>query len=283
MTVTWLLALAIGLPGAGTQSAASADAPLPSIQQLRERGIANLKRVSEEEEHYSCHIRDEDTETDNKGKIKKTSIHDKEQFYMNGHEVDRLLAKNGKPLSPDETRKEDEWVMKEVRKYSDPEQIRKEQSEQEKQIEAAFRVLKMSNEHRVQVEGRNAIALNLAGDPKASTHNIEEKAMQAMAGTIILDEATGELIDLDMRSVRDVKIGGGLLANLHKGFWLHVHTFPQSSGPWLNEYAEGSGDARAALLFHPYFRFKENRNNCHLYTVETTTGVTAPVPSASAK
>jgi len=39
-----------------------------------------------------------------------------------------------------------------------------------------------------------------------------------------------------------------------------------------------SGDARAALFLHPYFRFKETRDNCHLYTATATqTGSAQPV------
>jgi hypothetical protein len=37
-------------------------------------------------------------------------------------------------------------------------------------------------------------------------------------------------------------------------------------GVWLTDLAEGSGDARAALFLHPYFRFKETTGDCHLYS-----------------
>ncbi len=74
------------------------------------------------------------------------------------------------------------------------------------------------------------------------------------------------MIDINIRSVADLKIGGGLLANLHKGLWVHVHNQPQPDGVWLTDLAEGSGDARAALFLHPYFRFKETTGACHLFT-----------------
>jgi hypothetical protein len=87
-----------------------------------------------------------------------------------------------------------------------------------------------------------------------------------MQGTMSVDEESGELIDMNIKSVQDLKIAGGVLANLHKGFWIHVHDQPQPDGVWLTDLTEGSGDARAALFFHPYFRFKETIGNCHLYT-----------------
>ena len=66
--------------------------------------------------------------------------------------------------------------------------------------------------------------------------------------------------------MKDLKIAGGVVASLHKGFWLHIHSTPQPDGVWLNDQSEGTGDARALLFFHPYFHFKEVTDNCRLYT-----------------
>ena len=48
------------------------------------------------------------------------------------------------------------------------------------------------------------------------------------------------------------------------------HDQPQPDGVLLTDLVEGSGDARAALFLHPYFRFKETTDNCHLYTATAT-------------
>jgi len=91
-----------------------------------------------------------------------------------------------------------------------------------------------------------------------------------MQGRVSIDEQTGELIDINVTSVADLKIGGGLVANVHKGLWLHIHNQPRPDGVWLTDLAEGSGDARAALFLHPYIRFKETADNCHLYMATAT-------------
>jgi hypothetical protein len=102
-----------------------------------------------------------------------------------------------------------------------------------------------------------------------------------MSGAIRLDEASGQIIELNVRSDRDVKIGGGLVASLHKGFWFHLHQSPHSDGVWLVDQVEGSGDARAALFFHPYFHFRLTEGNCHLYGVSTTQTFSQPSPPQS--
>jgi hypothetical protein len=263
--------------------AGSSNAPLPKMEELRKRAIATEERTAELQERYSCRLHAENIETDSKGKPKKTEITEQEEFFVNGHPIHRTLTKNGKPLSESESKKEDDHVLKEVKKYSDPKNMQKEKDEQRKEIEAALRVLKMSNERRIDNNGRDAIAMSIEGDPKAPAHDLHERFMQAMNGQLVLDETTGELVDLNIRSVRDVKIGGGLLANLHKGFWLHVHQTPQTDGVWLTDMVEGSGDARAALFLHPYFQFKEARESCHLYNVDINTGAVTPVSPVSKK
>ena len=99
---------------------------------------------------------------------------------------------------------------------------------------------------------------------------MNQRFAQIMEGKISIDEETGEIIDLNARSMQDLKIAGGLLANLHKGFWLHVQNEQQPDGVWLTDLAEGLGNARAALFFHPYFQFKQTTGGCRLFTTDAT-------------
>ncbi len=91
-----------------------------------------------------------------------------------------------------------------------------------------------------------------------------------MQGKIAIDEQTGEPVDINVKSVADWKVGWGLLANVHKGLWLHIHNHPESDGVWLSDLAEGSGDMREALFLHPYIHFKEVTDSCHLYSATAT-------------
>jgi len=163
-----------------------------------------------------------------------------------------------------------------VKKYSDPSQREKEKSEDQKRVDAVLRVMQFQNERREIVNGRSTILFDISGNPNASSTDLEERFVQAMQGTLRLDEATGEIIDLNIRSVKDVKIAGGLVASLHKGFWLHLHQSEHKDGVWLPDLADGSGDARAALFLHPYFRFHQTEGNCHLYGVTSTQTIKTP-------
>ena len=256
------------LVSANLATAQSAGAPLPNPHDLLERALANEKKLDSQRERYECRVTDESAETDSKGNVKKTTLEVKEQFFVNGIAVERTLTKNGKDLSPDESRKEDQRVMKETVKYSNAANAQKETDKQNKELEEFLTAMQLANGRRQPENGRSVLAYDIVPNAKFQAKNLNQRFAQVMQGRLTIDEETGEIIDANVKSVQDLKIAGGVLANLHKGFWLHFHNQPQADGVWLTDLAEGSGDARAALFFHPYFRFKETTGSCHLYNTE---------------
>ncbi len=262
----------LALPGLALAQAAShaADAPLPNPGDLLRRAIANEAKLAAEQERYECRVSDEAAEMDGKGKVKKTETEVKEQFYVNGVEVDRTLTKDGKDLTPEQTKKENERVMKATLKYTNQATAKKETDKQNKEMQEMLSAMMLTNGHREQVDGRSVLYYDIVPNPKFQAKNIQQRFAQVMQGRISVDEATGEPVDINIKSTQDLKIAGGVLANLHKGFWIHVHDHEQPDGVWLTDLAEGSGDARAALFFHPYFRFRETTGDCHLYSTSAT-------------
>lgn len=244
------------------------NAPLPNPHELLQRALDNEKKLETQRERYECRVTDVAVETDGKGNVKKTITSIKQQFFVNGIAVERTLAKNGRDLNPDETRKEDQRVMKETVKYSNLATAKKETDKQNQQVEDVLIAMQLADGRRERANGRNVLLYDIVPNPKFQAKNLNQRFAQVMQGKISIDEQTGEMIDLNIKSVQDLKIGGGLLANLHKGFWLHVHNHPQPDGVWITDLAEGSGDARAALFFHPFFRFKQTTDSCHLYSAE---------------
>lgn len=248
------------------QNTPAPNAPLPNPTELLQRALANQKRLAVEQERYQCRVSETTVETDKNGKLKKTKSEVDEQFFVNGIPIQRLLSKDGKDLTPDQVKKENERVMKETVKYSNQATATKEADKQNQQIEDLVEAMMLTHRRRQMENGRSILDYQIVPNPIFRARNLIQRFAKAMQGTITIDDQTGEMVDLDIRSVADVKVGGGLLASLHKGFWLHIHNHAEPDGVWLNDLAEGSGDARAALFFHPYFRFKQTTGDCHLYT-----------------
>jgi hypothetical protein len=267
MVLCFLTALLAGEASGAAQTASKGSgAPLPNGNELLQRAITNEQKMAAEQERYECRVTDETAELDSKGKVKKTETEMKEQFYVNGVEVDRSLAKDGKDLNAEQTQKEDDRVMKKTLKYSDQTTAKKETDKETKQVQEMLAALLLTNGHREQVDGRSILFYDIMPNSQFHAKNMNERFGQVMQGKISLDEQTGEPVDINIKSIQDLKIAGGMLANLHKGFWIHMHAHAQPDGVWLTDVVEGSGDARAALFLHPYFRFKETTGSCHLYT-----------------
>ena len=262
----------LGNCGLGSAQAAGTarSAPLPNAVELLHRAIANEHKVAAERERYDCRVTDHTIETDSSGKVKKDTTVVSDLFYINGIPIEHVLQKNGKDLSADDARKQDERVMKETVKYSNQAAAQKQEDKQIQEVEDFLEAMMLANGHREVVDGRNLLEYDIVPNPKFDAKNINQRLARVMQGKVSIDEQTGELIDVNVKSVADLKIGGGMLADLHKGLWLHIHDQPQPNGIWLPQVAEGTGDARAALFFHPYFRFKETIDNCHLYSATAT-------------
>ena len=271
-TLVFSLAICCGALAAARPAppASSTPPPLPDTTQLLQRALANEKKVAAERERYECRVTDESVETDSKGNVKHQSIDVSDQFYVNGVAIERKLSKNGKDLTPDQAAKEDQRVMKETLKYSNEARARKETDDEQQQVQQMLEAMMLTNGHRETVNGRSVLGYTIVPNPQFEAKNLNQRFARAMQGTLTVDEETGEPIDLNIKSVQDLKIGAGLLADLHKGFWIHLRNQRQPDGVWLADLVEGSGDARALLFVHPYFRFKETTDNCHLYTATAT-------------
>lgn len=256
------LVFAENLPPPGT--------PLPDSIQLLQRALANQKKLAAEQERYECRVSETTVETDKNGRVKRIKSEVDEQFFVNGIPIERKLSKDGKDLSADQAKKENERVMKETVKYSNKATAARESDKQNQQIQDLVEAMMLTQGRRQIENGRSILDYEIIPNPKFHARNLIQRFARAMQGTISIDEQTGEMIDLNIKSVADVKIGGGLLASLHKGFWLHIHNHAEPDGVWLNDLAEGSGDARAALFFHPYFHFKQTTGDCQLYTAKAT-------------
>ncbi len=258
----------------GLQQAA---APLPDAQDLKRRVMASMKASEKALENYSCTVTEGSDELNANGSVKKHQSDVEEQFFVNGIEIDHTLEKDEKPLTGAAAKKEQQRVDKEVKKYSDPGQASKSKEKDEKELDIFLRALDLSHGQRELRNGRSTLVYDLSGDPAFHPKKIEERFAEALNGRIWVDEESGTPVEVRFETTRDVKVAGGLLANLHKGFWLHVVQQREPDGVWITQSVDGSGEARAALFVHARFRFKQELEKCHLFSVTTEQQIKAPV------
>lgn len=240
------------------------ERPLPNVEALRQRALQQAAATEAQRDRYLCRVRTETTQLDGKGGTKKVDSDEREIFYVKARQIVQTVSHDGKPLTGSDAKKEVERVKKQIKDAEEgkPSPFALTQTE-------ILRIIKLTNERRVMVAGRPTIVFDAAGDPSAKANGIAERAVEAMQGTVAVDEETGRVQDTNVQGVRDVKLGGGLLANVHKGFLLHVVTAPRKDGVWLVQEVWGSGDARVGLFMHPSYRFHQVTEGCRLFDVNS--------------
>jgi hypothetical protein len=244
--------------------------PLPNANEILQRALVNERKLASQRERYECRMTTTAIETDSRGNTKKNVMKVRDQFFVNGIAIEHTLQKNGKDLTPEEASKEDDRVMKETLKYSNQATAKKAEDKQNQELGDFMEAMMLANGRRERINGRSVLFYDILPNPRFQASNINQRLAQVMQGKISIDEQTGEPVDINVKSVADWKIGWGLLANVHKGLWLHIHNHPEADGVWLTDFAEGSGDVREAIFLHPYIHFKEITDNCKLYSATAT-------------
>src|SRR4029077_15521808 len=87
---------------------------LPDLKALFKQIDENQKAIDKLKENYAGTRNEEETEYDKTGKISKRELHEYTFFYLSGQEVSTLVKKDGKPLSEEEQKKENDRVQKEI-------------------------------------------------------------------------------------------------------------------------------------------------------------------------
>ena len=246
-----------------TKSLADDKRPLPDLAAL-------MKEVEDHEKASEALIKDymytesvTETELDGHGKPKKIESTASEIFYVDGVRIRRVIRKDGKELSPDEQRKENERIDKHIAKIK--EERAKGESAKPKEDEVTFaRFLELgsfSNERRVMLAGRSTIAVDYTGDPKAKTRNQLEGAIHEMAGTVWVDEQDHAMARVEGRFINSFKIGGGLLVNVAKDTSFTADSRQVNGEVWLPFSFAAQGSARAFVFFNLRGKFTGSNSN----------------------
>src|SRR5215472_2125010 len=117
----WSLFMAAGLAGillapAIAPGQAANDAPLPDVPRLMQEVMDHQKKLEKVRESYTYNSTQTVQDVDGNGKVTKTETTETENFFVNGHAIERTVRKNGKPLDAHDEQKETERITKLVQK-----------------------------------------------------------------------------------------------------------------------------------------------------------------------
>ena len=238
------------------------DGPaLPGIRQLLLEVQEHQKQLEKVRENYTYSSLQTTQDIDANGQVKKTETLEGEDFFVNGHIIERTVKKNGQTLSPHEEQKETGRVTKLVEKA---EKLPPDQPLQGPGISVSrlLDIMDVRNPRRENYRGRPAIVFDFIGRKDAKTHGLIEDASKKLEGTVWIDEADRQVAHMEVSFNDNFRVAGGLLATIEKGSSFHFDQEPVShpndknppSGTpsngvlWLPTGGEGTMTARVLMV-----------------------------------
>ena len=264
-----MLALAFLLMFAGSAPAQDKpDAPLPDVRKLMVEVDQHQKQVDKIRENYTYTSLQTTQDIDSDGQVKKTESGEVEIFFVNGHEIGRLVKKDGKPLEASQEKKETERITKLVEKA---EKTPADQSlnGDEVSISKVLGVMDVRNPRRQLYHNRPNVVFDFVGRKDAKAHNLAENAAKKLQGTLWIDEADREVAHLDVSFDDNFKIGGGILATIQKGSNFHFEQSPINGELWLPTGAEATVAARVLMVKGVRQHFTERDYDFKRFNVQT--------------
>lgn len=255
---------------AGLQAAASqtpTQAPLPDIRELMRQVQEHQRKLDQVRENYTYTSYQVVQDVDSNGQVKKTETSEYEDFFVNGHVIERKVKVNDKPLDDNAQRKETERVTKQVEKA--------EKTPRDKPLEGPsisisrlLEIMDVRNERRELYRGDPTIVFDFIGRKDAKTHGFAEDASKKLQGTIWINEADRQVAHLEVSFIENFRMVGGILATVQKGSNFRFDQSKVNGEIWLPTGAEGTMQARVLLLKNLRQRFRERNYDYKRFKVD---------------
>ena len=248
--------------------------PLPDIKQLLRDVQENQKQLESLVDQYSC-TEDEDVrELDKNGQIKKTIVKEYMDFYLGGELVRREVKKDGKPLTPDEQKKEDGRIEKRIRDYDKKKSEGDDASKKKERIDVStfLRSSNFTHPRWEQFRAHEVIVFDFAPNPAYKPRNRTEDLLHKLEGTLWVDDQDRQVVRLEAHLSDSFKLAGGLLASIRKGSSLVMEQARTNNEVWLPSYVEAHFSARLLLVSSSLGDYASKFSDYKKFRVETVTG-----------
>jgi hypothetical protein len=266
---------------------------LPDLKALFKEIDENQKAADKIRENYAGTRVEEETEFEKDGKVKKTTVNEYTFFYLNGDEVSTLVKKDGKALSDEEQKKENEKTQKEIADIQKREAKKEAKDEKAKEegkdkkdkddddvgIETFLRAAQFVNPRRERFRGQDVLVFDFEPNPEFQPHKMVERIVHELAGVIWIDEQAHEVARLEAYFVGDFRVAGGLLANLQKGTSFVFEQSYFNNEVWLPTYEEAHVGVRVLLMKGFNVNATTRYSDYKRFNVQTLSTINQPKPA----
>ena len=237
------------------------DQPLPDIPNLLKELQANqdeLERILEDYS-YKQKVVNRDLKKDGTLKVKESET--RQLTFYKGYRIERLIAKNGKPLSPNQQKSADKKAQKRVK------EIEKLIAKKERKIAQntdgtpnnegnristaeVLRASNLINPRRERLKGRDVVVFDFEPNPNFDFKNAKSslKFFGKTVGVMWIDEQDKQVARIEAVLADSFKVGGGLIAKLRKGASFTLEQERVNNEIWLPTLADINLSVRVLLF-----------------------------------
>jgi hypothetical protein len=249
------------------------------LRVVADKDTENDKRLRD----YTYIERDEEHKLDGKGEVKSTEVNTYEVMELYGEQVQRLIAKDDKPLSEKDAAKEEEKIQKIIDKRkneSDSDRRKRREKEDKDREEGRKFVHEVSDAYDFKLVGTELVggreAWVIDGEPRPGfvPHMKDARFLSKFRGRVWIDKNDLQLAKMDVECL-DTISWGVFLARFHKGSRFMLEQTRVNDEVWLPRQLTAKIDVRLALLknfnvgFEQTFRdYKKFRATTKVYAVE---------------
>jgi hypothetical protein len=257
-------------PGTGVvPELAPQSTPLPDLKPdargaLSQEQMQQLFRVVADKDRendrrlrdYTYIEREVQNNLNGKGQTKSTEVKTYEVLEIYGEQVQRLIAKDDKPLDSKDAAKEEEKIQKIIdkRKNESEQDRRKREEKEEKEREDGRKVVnEVADAYNFKLVGTESVggreAWVIDGEPRPGYEaKIKEgKYLSKFHGRVWIDKGDLQLAKMDIECL-DTISWGLFLARFHKGSRFSLEQTRVNEEVWLPLHLTAKVDARLALV-----------------------------------
>ena len=237
------------------------DNPAPSLSQDQIRDLirqtaANDMENDKRQRDYTYIQREEQHHLDGKGQVKSTETKTSEVLEIYGEQVERLIAKDDKPLPEKDAKKEEEKIQKVIDKRkneSEEERDKREKKEEKDREQNRQFVREVADAYNFtfvgidSLSGRDTYVIDGEPRPGYEPHLKEAKILPKFRFRAWIDKDEAQWKKLDIQCIDTVSFGL-FLARVHKGSRIIIEQTRINDEVWLPQHIAVKIDVRLALL-----------------------------------
>ena len=159
-------------------------------------------------------------------------VEEREYVETPSGSIYRVLARNGRPLNPEEAAKEDARIQRLIEHPEELQKLTRQEKKDTQQAQDLLKMLPQAFQFRYAGRRNNLIKLDFTPRPSFRPEKRTGQVFRHMVGSFYVDASQKRLAEIEGCLVSEVKFGGGILGYLEKGGTFVVNQSDIGDGIW---------------------------------------------------